>query len=145
MNDSKYKGEKHSGPGHSAPYPVSRQSPAIELVELAKTVASADNILSIQAAGKLRIIAEQIDQLQQKAREILTETRQNQDLHRVECSFVKKAGKIYHLYKRDNESLFFSMVDPDEWNMPGQRVTGLRFMGSFRLEQDQTWTRLDSG
>ena len=56
---------KHQGPDHSAPYPVSRLAPAIELVDLAKEIAQADNMLTQIAHGKLGVIAEQIKVLKQ--------------------------------------------------------------------------------
>lgn len=143
QNEMKYKGEKHRGPGHQSPYPISRQSPSIELVELAKEVADADDLLTIQAVGKLRVLAEQIEQLRKKARDILAETRRNQELHRAGCRFNKRIGSIYHLYSKSDESLFFSMIDPVEWgNSP--RAVDLRFLGSYRLENDRSWTPVDT-
>lgn len=143
-NKSKYKGETYRGPGHRAPYPVSRQSPSIDLVELAKEVADADDLLTIQAVGKLRILAQQIEQLREKAQEILVETKRNQQLHRAHCSFKKRVGGTYHLYSKSDGSLFFSMISPAEWRR-SLTATGLTFVGSYRLESDRGWTPLDPG
>jgi hypothetical protein len=143
-NKSKYKGEKHRGPDHRSPYPVSRQSPSIDLVQLAKEVADADDLLTIQAVGKLRILAQQIEQLREKAQQILAETKRNQQLHRAQCGFKKRVGGTYHLYSKRDDSLFFSMISPGEWSC-SLAATGLTFLGSYRLESDRSWTPLDTG
>ncbi len=143
LNETKYKGEKHRGADHQSPYPISRQSPSIELVELAKEVADADDLLTMQAVGKLRVLAEQIEQLRNKAQEILAETRQNQQLHRAQCGFKKRVGGVYHLYSNVDQSLLFSLISPDEWGH-SLKATGMTFVGSYRLESDRSWTPLDT-
>jgi hypothetical protein len=135
----KYKGEKHQGPGFRSPYPASRLAPTIDLVEMARVVAEADDILALQAAGKLRLLAEQMAELQEKARQILLATQQNQELHRVSCAFRKIPGQVYHLYRRRDNTSFFSLVAPDEWSKMGNDPSP-RFVGSYRLEADQSWT-----
>lgn len=143
LNECKYKGEKHRGPEHRSPYPVSRQSPSIDLVELAREVADADDLLTIQAVGKLRVLAEQIEQLRKKAQEILAETKRNQQLHHAPCGFKKREGGIYHLYCKRDDSLLFSMIAPAEWGRSLDGA-GLSFVGSYRLERDRSWTPLDT-
>ena len=139
QNKKKYKGEKHGGCDHTSPYPVSRQSPAIELVELAKEVAEADDLLSVQAVGKLRMLAEQIEDLQEKAQEILADTRRNQQLHRIPCGVKKRVGEIYYLYRRSDKTMIFSIVSPQEWGEQ-RGESGLSFLGSYRLEADRSFT-----
>ena len=134
----KYKGENVRSPAHSSPYPVSRLAPAMELVELARELAEADDMLTVQATAQLRLLAEQMEQLRAKARKILAETRENQELHRAECGFAKKPGHTYHLYRKKNGDLVFSLVGPSEWG------TGppFEYVGTFRLELDKTWKKL---
>ena len=134
----KYKGENVGQPEHRSPYPVSRLAPSIELVELAKEVSAADDLLTVQATAKLRLLAEQMEQLRASARLILTETREHQELHRAQCGFSKKVGRSYHLYRKRSGSLLFSLVDPSEWgsNPP------FEFVGTYRLELDKTWKKI---
>ena len=144
-NETKYKGEKFKGPERLSPYPLNRSAPPVELVELAAEIAAADDLLSVQAAGKLRVLAEQIENLQQKAREILAQTRQNQELHRADCAFRKITGKVYHLYKNANDNFMFSMIGPAEWRRGSGRERPYIFIGSYRLENDSTWTDVTEG
>lgn len=134
----------HQGPDHSAPYPVSRMAPAIELVDLAKEIAQADTQLANRASAKLDMIAAQIRALQEAARQVLEQTRHDQQLHRAQCNFKRIPGKIYHLYEKNDGTQLFSMLAPEEWR--GQAP--YRFLGSFRLENDMSWTpaeRISSG
>ena len=133
----KYKGENVRPSAHRSPYPVSRLAPAIELVELARELSEADEILTVQATAQLRLLAEQMEQLRAKARRILAETRENQELHRAECGFTKKPGHAYHLYRKKCGTLVFSLVGPLEWGAGPP----FEFVGTYRLELDKTWKK----
>jgi hypothetical protein len=131
--------EKHEGAQRSSPYPLSRLAPAHDLVDVAKRIAEADAMIGAVATGKLGVIAEQIRALQDEARRILEDTRRDLDLHRARCSFVRRPGQTYHLYRRDDGELWFSMIAPTEW----RGASASTFEGSYRLELDQSWTRVD--
>lgn len=132
---------RHDGPARSSPYPVSRLSPAIDLVDVAKQVQQADDMLVTGASAKLRVIADQIRALQEQAKEVLEETRRNQELHRAQCNFKRQPGKIYHLYQRGDGSLYFSLLAPREWG----REPPHTFKASYRLEPDMSWTPVETG
>lgn len=132
-------GGKHLGPARTSPYPVSRLAPAHDLVDVAKRIADADAMIGATASAKLRVIADQIQALQEEARRILEDTRKDLDLHRARCSFVRRPGQVYHLYRRADGELWFSMIAPGEW----RGASSSEFAGSYRLELDQSWTRVD--
>lgn len=133
---TKHQGINHEGPDHSAPYPVSRMAPSFDIVDLAKEIAQADAQIGQHLNGKLKVIAEQIRLLQNQAREILDSAHRDQELHRAKCNFKRIPGRIYHLYQKPDEELYFSMLSPQEW---GQRCPH-DYLGSFRLEADMSWT-----
>lgn len=134
-------GGKHLGPARTSPYPVSRLAPAHDLVDVAKRIAEADAMIGATASAKLRVIADQIQALQEEARRVLEDTRKALDLHRARCSFVRRPGQTYHLYRREDGELWFSMIAPSEW----RGASASEFVGSYRLELDQSWTRVDEG
>ncbi len=136
----KYKGENLREPQHRSPYPVSRLAPAMELVELARAVSEADDMLTYQATAQLRLLAEQMQQLRAKARRILAETWANQELHRARCAFQKRVGQSYHLYRKSCGTLTFSLIGPDEWGP----AAPFEFVGTYQLEPDRTWKRLSA-
>ena len=126
---------KHEGPSRTSPYAVSRLAPAHDIVDMAKQIAEADNVIGTVVHAKLEVIAEQIKNLQAQARNILEDAHQNAKLHRAECRFQKKPGHTYHLYERPDGSVYVSMISPAEWkNAPHVHL------GSYRLEHDMSWT-----
>lgn len=129
-------GELHQGADHSAPYPVSRLAPSIELVDLAQQIQHADDVVTTRVSAKLQVIADQVKALQAEARVILEAARKDQELHRARCSFKRIPGKTYHLYRRGNGQTEFSMLAPEDW---GARCPH-EFIGSYRLEADMSWT-----
>lgn len=138
MSDSsnKYQGDKHQGENFSAPYPVSRLSPQVELVDLARQIAEADAMVNNRVSAKLKVIADQIRALQTEAHKILDDARQDQQLHRAECHFKRIPGKLYHLYEKNDGKTYFSMLSPEDWNGRCPH----RYLNSYRLENDMSWT-----
>lgn len=136
---NKYRGENHPLADNSAPYPVSRMAPATELVDMAREIAEADRMLGSVAHGKLKVIAEQMKALQLQARTVLEASARDQQLHRARCNFKRQPGKTYHLYRKADESLYFSMLAPAEWGGAPPHP----FVGSYRLESDMSWTPVE--
>lgn len=126
---------KHS-PTAAAPYPLSRLSAPITLVDVAREIEAADSVLSAVAGGKLESIARQIRALQEEAARTLAEARAAADLHRAQCSFKKIPGKLYHLYQRPTGERYFSMLSPQDWGSAPPHA----FVGSYRLEADMRFT-----
>ena len=75
-----------------------------------------------------------------KAQEAVEKARRDALLHRAKCSFEKKPGGIYHLYRKTDGELWFSRLAPSEWVTPQPQT----FEGSFRLELDMSFSRLDA-
>ncbi|NND62587.1 MAG: DUF2452 domain-containing protein [Flavobacteriaceae bacterium] len=48
-------------------------------------------------------------------------------------NFEPIVGEVYHLYRRENESTFLSLIAPEHCNF--------QFLGSFYLNADQIWER----
>src|ERR1700759_5091769 len=117
-------------------FPMSRLSAPHDLIDVAREIQAADSMLSAVVSGKLESIARQIRALQDEARRTLDQARLHAELHRAECHFKKRPGRIYHLYRRGDGALSFSMLSLEEW---GGRAPHT-FEGSFRLEADMRFT-----
>ncbi len=124
---------------HASPYPVSRLAPAFGLVDLAREIAQADEMLANRAGVQLQLIAEQMRQLQLQAQAILEQTRRDQELHHARCNFQKKPGQVYHLYRDDGGVPLLSLLSPEDWRGRPPHP----FVGSYRLEGDRSWTPLE--
>jgi len=130
---------RYQGPSSASPYPLSRMAPSFDLVDVAKEIRKADETIATMTTGKLKLLAEQIRSLQEKARVLLEKAHVDAQLHRAKCNFEKKPGGIYHVYEDAEGSRWISLFGPDEWRTgapPG-------YAGSFRLEADQSFTRLE--
>lgn len=130
---------RYEGPARAAPYPLSRMAPAYDLVNVAEQIQKADQTLAAMTGGKLGVIADQIAKLQEQARQLMEKARRDADLHRAQCSFEKRPGGEYHLYRRTNGETWFSRLSPSEWVTPQEQS----YEGTYRLELDMSFTRLD--
>lgn len=130
------KGEIHQGSARTAPYPVSRLGATVDLVDLAQQISTADSHINTRVSSKLQLIADQIRYLQEEAREVLESAQRDQELHRAQCNFKRIPGRLYHLYQRGDGSNYFSMLGPEEWGGKPPH----EFRGSYRLENDMSWT-----
>lgn len=135
----RYDGPRYEGRAATSPYPVSRLGAPMDLVDTAREIAAADAILGAVATDKLAQIADQIRALQEQARELLSRAHRDAELHRARCGFQKVPGQTYHLYERGDDDRYFSMLSPEEWGGSCPH----RYLGSYRLEPDQSWTSLD--
>jgi hypothetical protein len=98
----------------------------------------------IQASALRRLEAlEQVYRtLVDQAQAIVEAARRDLELHDVPMQAAKIRGSTYHLYERDRPPpRFFSILAPDEYAQADPRA---RHLGSYRLNEDSSWTRIDS-
>lgn len=136
----RHAGKNVVGPAHSSPYPVQRLAPVHDLVDAAKTIAEADRMIGVVVGAKLQVIADQIRALQAQARQILEDAQEAAALHRAECRFARRPGQVYWLYRRADDSLYFSMLSPDDWRGHPPHT----FVGAYRLQADASWSPADA-
>lgn len=129
----------HDGPARTSPYPLSRLAPPHDLVDVAKEIQRADALAAAVVGSKLGLIAEQIRALQEQAQKVLADAKRDVDLHRAECNFKKRPGAVYHLYRRPDDRLYFSMLSPDDWRGSPPDA----FEGSYVLGVDLAFTPKD--
>lgn len=135
---TRFTGANFEGPAHASPYPVSRLAPVHELVDLAREIERADEMVSATTHAKLDEIARQIRALQARAHEVIRAAQVDSALHQAGCSFKRRVGETYHLYRRDTGQLYFSMLAPEEWGDAPHE-----YVGSYRLEVDRSWSPVD--
>jgi DICT domain-containing protein len=131
---------RYRGPANSAPYALSRLSGPVSLVEVAKEIEQADQWIASTANAKLSVIASQMRALREAAEQVLAKAEQDAALHRAEAHFKRYPGRAYHLYERADGTRYWSLLSPEDW----QDKMPHTFVGSFRLEADQSFTALGS-
>lgn len=128
--------DRERSPQAASPYPLSRMSAPHDLIDVAREIQQADSSLAAVAGAQLETIARQIRELQREAARVLEATRRDAELHRASCRFKKIPGHVYHLYRRPNGELYFSMLSVADWHGAPPHA----YEGSFRLEADMRWT-----
>jgi len=81
--------------------------------------------------GQLKLIAEQINNLEQKAQEIIYSAQLNENLHNIEMNCKKVCGNYYYHYI-DNEGIeSLSIISPSEWTREDKK-----FLGKYLFNYD---------
>ena len=76
--------------------------------------------------AKLKEISEQINHLQEKAKEIIEDSIFQNELQQIIKSFKLVSGNYYYLYEKDNKK-YFSLISPEEWNLNDKIFCGKYF------------------
>ena len=76
------------------------------------------------------------NEIKEEYRKLLEAYKWNELVYNSDFRFEPIKGNVYHLYQREeDETLFLSLIGPDEWNQI--------FIGSFRLDSDDKWTKVN--
>ena len=106
---------------------------------MAREIEQADAFLASTTSAKLDVIAQQMRSLRQLAQAVLAKAELDAELHRVDARFKRYPGRTYHLYQREEGARYWSLLSPAEWAGRPPHA----FLGSYRLESDQSFTRVD--
>ena len=74
------------------------------------------------------------DELKQQLLDLYEEIAWNELVYTSEIRFVPVVGQIYYLYKRDDNSIFLSLITPEEWNQ--------EFVGATKIDTNNKWTKV---
>ena len=76
------------------------------------------------------------DEIKEEYKKLLESYEWNELVYSSDFRFEPIKGKSYHLYQREgDETLFLSLIGPDEWNQI--------YVGSFRLDSDDKWDKIN--
>lgn len=75
------------------------------------------------------------NELMAQARKLQQEFEWNELIYSsVEYNFQPTIGQVYHLYRREDNSMILSIIEPQSWK--------LEFIASFRLDSTNKWNKL---
>jgi len=83
--------------------------------------------------GQLVLLAEQISNLQNKAKTIIENITINEYLHTLDMSCKKVVGNYYYHYLINNKEIL-SLISPEEWNR--QEDDNFKFLGKYLYNFD---------
>lgn len=73
------------------------------------------------------------EELKQEFEKLIDEVNWNQIVYTSKYSFVPVVGETYHLYLKEDDTTFLSLIGPKEWPM--------KYVGSFKLDSNQKWIK----
>jgi hypothetical protein len=74
------------------------------------------------------------EELKLQFEKLVDEVNWNEIVYSSQYNFIPVVGETYHLYMRDNDTMFLSLIDPDSWNK--------KHIGSFHLDSNQKWVKI---
>jgi len=73
-------------------------------------------------------------ELKESYQKLVEEYNWNKIIYESEYSFQPISGKTYHLYQRENQSYWLSIIAPQNWNK--------KHIGSFKLLTNGKWEKI---
>lgn len=119
--------------------PTRTSDPKISIVDQAKEIEKASEILNLKVNSKLEVILKQIRFLQEEAKKIINEAYNDIELHKVKCSFEKRPDETIYLYKDHNRELFFSRISPQEWG----EIIDYEYLGAYKMRIDRSFEKIE--
>lgn len=74
------------------------------------------------------------NELKEEFEKLIDEVNWNELVFSSQYSFIPSIGDVYHLYMRDDNTTFLSLISPEQWNK--------KYVGSFRLDSTQKWIKV---
>ncbi len=128
--DSVVYDEKSGGYNASLlPYASSIGGPAFQANDL--TVWKNNSVGKVSAHFKTRF-----EEIKAEYKSMVDQFSWNEIVYSAKFSFEPVLGETYHLYARENEERFMSLIPPHSWKM--------NCVGSFQLNTDKMWMKIDS-
>lgn len=75
------------------------------------------------------------EEIKEEYKKLMESYEWNQLIYNCSFSFKPEKGEIYHLYQRNDQNLFLSIIGPSEWDEI--------YIGSFRLDSNDKWEKVD--
>ena len=74
------------------------------------------------------------EELKEEFKKLIDQVNWNEIVYSSNYSFIPSIGETYHLYMREDDTTFLSLISPQEWNK--------KYIGSFTLDSSQKWIKL---
>ena len=75
------------------------------------------------------------EEIKEEYRKLIEEFEWNKLVYESNFKFTPIKGHVYHLYQKEQGSLFLSLIEPELWNQI--------FVGSFKLDSNDKWIKVD--
>jgi len=89
----------------------------------------------VQAQEANKQFKTRYEELKSEFEKLIDEVNWNELVYSSRYSFLPVVGEVYHLYMKDDDTTFLSLIGPTEW--------GKKYIGSFRLDSRNKWVKVE--
>ena len=102
----------------------------MEIVQVRLTAYKQEKVLKTNQYFESRF-----NEIKDEYKKLIEAYKWNELVYNSQFRFEPIKGHVYHLYQKEDDTLFLSLIGPDEWNQI--------YIGSFRLDSDDKWTKVN--
>lgn len=122
------------------PYSASVSGAVIKPTEQGMIKHKSLTAMEEQTNMQLDQIRKQVELLALQAQEIQSRKELSMIIYNAKLSFQPIVGQMYHLYEKNDNSYFLSMVSPNEWGRSGKSYKA--HLAKVLLLADHTWKEI---
>lgn len=78
-----------------------------------------------------KVFKSEFEDLNEQIENLFKQILINDMIYQAEYNFEPIIGETYHLYEKENEKKFLSLIEPTQWDK--------KYIGSFKLKSDKRW------
>ncbi len=120
-------------------YVVDRMSKTYP-TEIGSQKFSPDNIelFKLEKTSKIKkYYSSKFDELAKQYEDLISDINLNERLYMAKHNFEPISGETYHLYKKENNEEFLSLISPSEWS------NKFEYIGSYKFLSDGRWISIN--
>ena len=88
----------------------------------------------LQAQNANKIFTKKYEEIKDEFKRLVDEVSWNEFVYSATYNFIPVIGETYYVYERADETIFLSIIKPNEW--------GMKFLGATQLESNNKWKKL---
>ena len=119
------------------PYGHNVGAPAFRPNQMGAAISKSVQAMNEQLEIQKKQIAQQLDLLREQYAELEERRTISNIIYSAEIRFTPDPGTTYYLYARENDSVFLSLIAPEQWHRQK-----LNYLATVKQLHDLTWTVL---
>ena len=88
----------------------------------------------LQAQNANKIFTKKYEEIKDEFKRLVDEVSWNEFVYSATYNFIPVIGETYYVYERADETIFLSIIKPNEW--------GMKCLGATQLESNNKWKKL---
>ena len=88
----------------------------------------------LQAQNANKIFTKKYEEIKDEFKKLVDEVSWNEFVYSATYNFIPVIGETYYVYERADETIFLSIIKPNEW--------GMKCLGATQLESNNKWKKL---